>query len=89
MRTLGDLGAAPFGGLLSVEQWDGWIKSASSVSTWCLAVAMASVGLGTNLRRLQTLGLKPLGVGLAAALSVGVVSAGLIHLLSAALGGPA
>ncbi len=89
VRTLGDLGAAPFGGLLSVEQWDGWIKSASSVSTWCLAVAMASVGLGTNLRRLQTLGLKPLGVGLAAALSVGVVSAGLIHLLSAALGGPA
>lgn len=47
---------------------------------------MASVGLGTNLRRLRTLGLKPLGVGLVAALSVGVVSAGLIRFLSAALG---
>ncbi len=86
VRTVGDLGAAPFGGLLSAEQWSTWIESASTVSNWCLAVAMASVGLGTNLRRLRTLGLKPLGVGLVAALSVGVVSAGLIRFLSAALG---
>jgi uncharacterized membrane protein YadS len=44
---------------------------------------MASVGLGTNLARLRTLGLRPLGVGLAAALIVGVVSAGMVRLLSA------
>ena len=49
--------------------------------TWCLIVAMASVGLGTNLKRLRTLGLRPLGVGLAAAVVVGVVSFGLIRVL--------
>jgi uncharacterized membrane protein YadS len=45
-------------------------------------MAMASVGLGTNLKRLRSLGLRPLGVGLAAALIVGAVSAGLIRLLA-------
>lgn len=84
VRTLGDLGDAPFGGLISTAQWQAWIGSASSVSSGCLTVAMASVGLGTNLRRLQSLGLKPLGVGLAAALIVGAVSAVLIQLVSAA-----
>jgi uncharacterized integral membrane protein (TIGR00698 family) len=82
VRTLGDLGGAPFGGLLSAEQWSETIRLASSASAGCLTVAMASVGLGTNLRRLRTLGLKPLAVGLVAALSVGLVSAGLIHVLS-------
>jgi len=45
-------------------------------------VAMASVGLGTNLKRLRSLGVKPLGVGLVAALTVGGVSAVLIHVLA-------
>ena len=82
VRTLGDLGSSPFGGLLSVDQWHGLIDDASAVSKWALGVAMAAVGLGTNLKRLRTLGLKPLGVGLVAALTVGLVSAVLIHLLA-------
>ena len=41
---------------------------------------LAAIGLGTDLRRLRKLGLRPLGVGLAAALGVGVLSAGLIRL---------
>ncbi len=82
LRTLGDLGEAPFGGLLSDAQWKGFIGFASTLSAWCLTVAMASVGLGTNLKRLRSLGLKPLGVGLAAALIVGAVSTALIHLLA-------
>jgi uncharacterized membrane protein YadS len=81
VRTVGDLGAAPFGGLLSVESWHGATSAIATVSAWCLAVAMAAVGLGTNLKRLRTLGLRPLGVGLAAAVTVGVVSASLIGLL--------
>jgi uncharacterized membrane protein YadS len=48
-------------------------------------MAMASVGLGTNLKRLRGLGLKPLTAGLAAALIVGGVAAGLIHLLASTL----
>ena len=82
LRTVGDLGEAPFAGLLSAAQWTAGIGFLSTLSAWCLTVAMASVGLGTNLKRLRSLGLKPLGVGLAAALTVGVVSAGLIHLLA-------
>jgi uncharacterized integral membrane protein (TIGR00698 family) len=80
VRTIGDLGAMPFGGLVSVDQWESLISSVSRVSPWCLTIAMASVGLGTSFSRLRKLGLKPLGVGLAAALTVGVVSASLIHI---------
>jgi uncharacterized integral membrane protein (TIGR00698 family) len=83
VRTLGDLGAEPFGGMLVAVQWKAVIEWTSAASAWCLTVAMASVGLGTNLARLRTLGLRPLGVGLAAALIVGVVSAGMVRLLSA------
>jgi uncharacterized membrane protein YadS len=82
LRTLGDLGSDPFGGALSSDQWRDLIDGASTVSKWSLGVAMAAVGLGTNLRRLRTLGLRPLAVGLTAALTVGLVSFGLIHLLA-------
>ncbi len=78
LRTVGDLGDEPFYGLLSAEGWQALVAGVSSLSTWCLTVAMASVGLGTNLRRLRQLGLRPLGVGLAAAAAVGLVSAALI-----------
>jgi uncharacterized integral membrane protein (TIGR00698 family) len=87
LRTLGDLGAAPVGGLLSEASWEGLIGSLTALSSWCLTVAMASVGLGTHFARLRALGLRPLAVGLAAALSVGSVSALVLHGL-AALGGP-
>ena len=86
LRTLGDLGATPRAGLLSEEDWQGFIRSASLASAWCLTVAMAAVGLGTNLQRLKVLGLKPLAVGLTAALIVGAVSAALIHLLGPRIG---
>ncbi len=50
---------------------------------------MASVGLGTNLKRLRELGFKPLAAGFAAAMIVGGVAAGLIHLLASGLLQPA
>lgn len=81
LRTLGDLGDAPFAGWLATGTWERWIATTQTASTWCLTVAMASVGLGTNLKRLRTLGLKPLGVGLAAAAVVGAVSFATIQLL--------
>ena len=85
LRTLGDLGAEPFG-FLSPETWAGWIEVAGSASSLCLAVAMASVGLGTSLSRLRSLGLRPLGMGLAAALGVGVMSFLLVRLVGPILG---
>lgn len=47
-----------------------------------LAVAMAGVGLGTDIGKLRQLGAKPFYVGLFAALSVGVVSVILIKILA-------
>ena len=78
LRTLGDLGDSPFGGMLSLSRWEAAIETASSLSAWCLTIAMASVGLGTQLSRLKGLGFRPLAAGLVAALVVGVLSAGLI-----------
>ena len=43
--------------------------------------AMAAVGLGTSIKGLKAIGLKPLGAGLVAALLVGGVSIALISLL--------
>ena len=74
-RTLGDFGTEPFAGLLAPDQWQALIELAADVSIACLAVAMAAVGLGTHLGRLSVLGLRPLVVGLAAAVTVGGVSA--------------
>lgn len=80
LRTVGDLGDAPFGGLLDSGQWQGLIRILSDASIICLTVAMASVGLGTHLARLRTLGLRPLMAGFMAAAVVGGLSAGLLLL---------
>ncbi len=85
LRTLGDLGEHPFGGLLSLDRWARAIDALSGLSGWCLTVAMAAVGLGTNLTRLRKLGARPLLAGFAAALTVGAVSFLLIRALAATL----
>jgi uncharacterized integral membrane protein (TIGR00698 family) len=83
LRTFGDLGARPFG-LLEPATWRAWLESAGWLSTACLTVAMASVGLGTSLGRLARLGLRPLAAGFAIALLVGVVAFALIRSLAPA-----
>ena len=81
LRTLGDAGERPFG-VLSPERWQALIAALTQVSTACLIVAMASVGLGTDLRRLRSLGLRPMILGLALAATVGVVSFALVSLFA-------
>jgi uncharacterized integral membrane protein (TIGR00698 family) len=83
LRTVGDLGDRPFG-LLAPETWRACLDSASWLSAACLTVAMASVGLGTSLARLRSLGLRPLAAGLAIALLVGAVSYALIRVIAPA-----
>jgi uncharacterized integral membrane protein (TIGR00698 family) len=76
VRTLGDR---------TLEHAAGWtaaLGAASTLSTACLVVAMAGVGLSTRLGRLRSLGPKPLAAGLATALAVGLVSAAMVHLLA-------
>ena len=80
LRTIGDLGTSPFG-LLTPEQWHDFIKLASKVTTYCLGIAMAGVGLGTSIKGLKSIGFKPLGLGLVSALIVGIISTLLIKTL--------
>lgn len=77
LRTLGDLG-----GLLPSAAWQNVISNGQSLSAACLALAMAAIGLGTNLRKLRGLGLRPLAVGFAAALTTGAVATALIAALA-------
>lgn len=78
LRTAGDAGERAFG-LLEPASWARAIEGLSQASTACLTVAMASVGLGTDLRRLRRLGWKPLALGLLVAAVVGAASAALLH----------
>jgi uncharacterized integral membrane protein (TIGR00698 family) len=80
LRTLGDVGDRPFG-MLEPEQWKSIVGIVKQLATYCLAIAMAAVGLGTSIKGLRAIGLKPLGVGLFSALLVGVVSYTLVMLL--------
>ncbi|MEZ5513780.1 MAG: putative sulfate exporter family transporter [Steroidobacteraceae bacterium] len=79
LRTVGDLGAAPFG-VLSQTDWQSMLTLMQTLSEWCLIAAMAAVGLQTRLDSFATLGLRPLLLGLIAAALVGAVSAAALAL---------
>jgi uncharacterized membrane protein YadS len=81
LRTAGDA-VAVGSGALSDEAWEGFIAITAQLANACLIVAMASVGLGTSFSRLKTLGFKPLLVGLVAAALLGLVSYGMIQVVS-------
>ncbi len=81
LRTIGDTVAAE-SSMISVELWETFIATTGKAASWCLIIAMASVGLGTSFSRLKTLGFKPLVVGLVAAALLGVVSFAMIHAVS-------
>ena len=80
IRTVGDMGDSAFG-IITQPQWHTFVEWTKKLAEICLAVAMASVGLCTNIRDLISIGLKPLAMGLVAALLVGAVSATLTTLL--------
>jgi uncharacterized integral membrane protein (TIGR00698 family) len=82
LRTLGDVGEEPFGGFVDEAVWRRLLALGIAASGWCLTLAMAAVGLGTDLSRLRSLGLRPLVVGFVAAITVGGVSAALIRQLT-------
>jgi len=81
LRTLGDI-AVDESSIISVELWADVIATTGKAASWCLIIAMASVGLGTSFSRLKTLGFKPLVVGFVAATLLGLVSFGMIHLVA-------
>jgi uncharacterized integral membrane protein (TIGR00698 family) len=88
LRTAGDVvvAAASARGWAGVDVTAGWqafLDGAGTVSAWMLATALVGIGLTTDVRKLRALGWRPLAVGFAAALSVGLVSATSLWALAA------
>lgn len=80
LRTIGDSGDKAFG-FLEPATWNSVVDVTKQAAEICLAVAMAAVGLGTSIKGLRSIGLKPLAIGLFSALLVGGVSITLIKIL--------
>lgn len=56
------------------ETWNTFISYTKDIAKICLTMAMAAVGISTNLGELKEMGYKPFVVGLIAAVTVGLVS---------------
>ena len=77
IRSIGDYGIQSSDeafGIFLIYQWELTIHYIKSIAEYSLAIAMAAVGLSTNLISLRSLGIRPFYVGFTAALSVGFVS---------------
>lgn len=77
LRSIGDAGLNAAGaafGLWPEPTWSAIISGIKSIAELLFVVALAGVGLGTNFDSIKALGIKPFLVGLAASLSVGLVS---------------
>ncbi|MBL4701287.1 MAG: putative sulfate exporter family transporter [Phycisphaeraceae bacterium] len=73
VRTIGDMGDHAYG-VFDADTWHQIIDQTKGFAKWCLMLAMAAVGLGTSLKRIIKMGLRPFAVGFGAAALVGVVS---------------
>jgi len=79
LRSIGDFSVQSFGTAFGLWESVGWSSAVAYVKKAAeslLVVALAGVGLDTNLKLLAGLGLKPIGVGFASALLVGVIGMG-------------
>ena len=88
VRTLGDA-TVEGGRALGLWMPETWISVTRTIAGWAknlLAMAMASVGLGTSYQVLKGLGLRPFLLGLLAAALVGILSGALITILVPFLG---
>lgn len=84
-RSIGDAGVESGGaafGIWGEEAWADLIHAIRTTAEYCLAMAMAAVGLGTSITQLKGLGFKPFLVGIATAVAVGAVSIGLVFLFA-------
>ena len=84
IRSIGDAMGGAGHRVFGLWSAVGWKSAYTSVQAWAgnlLVVALAGVGLSTSVRTLRALGIKPLLVGLGAALAVGILSFGVITLL--------
>jgi uncharacterized integral membrane protein (TIGR00698 family) len=88
IRSVGDftLESGSAWGLFDDAQWSDLLQFIRAWSENFLAIAMAGVGLGTGLRTLRTMGIRPFYVGFGASITVGVLSVagiGVLNLIGA------
>lgn len=85
IRTIGDSGVEENQlayGLFNPEEWETvWSSLNTLGSTYFLGIAMAAVGLSTNLRTFKSLGAKPFYIGMGAAFSVTIMSLLMVYIL--------
>lgn len=84
LRSIGDAGIDGGGqafAIFSSGLWSDLILYVKQWSGYILATAMAGVGLGTSLKTMKGLGIRPFYVGLISATVVGVVSLILVFIL--------
>jgi uncharacterized membrane protein YadS len=77
IRTTGDITLQSSGssfGVLGANDWFATISFIKQTAEISLAIAMASLGLSTNLKSLASFGVRPFYLGFVAATSVGIVS---------------
>lgn len=77
VRSIGDLWLAAGGhayGILDAASWKALYSWTQDAAIFLLTVALAGIGLTTRLGVLKGLGIKPMLVGLSAALAVGLIS---------------
>jgi uncharacterized integral membrane protein (TIGR00698 family) len=83
-RSIGDAGISAGGNAFGLWDQGTWSHISSTIKVWAetlLVVALAGVGLSTNLRAIRGMGIKPYLVGLGAAVAVGIISYVMISLL--------
>jgi uncharacterized integral membrane protein (TIGR00698 family) len=77
VRTFGDYSLEQNSkafGLFNIELWNGLIFEINFLSKLLLTIAMAAIGISTDLKKLKLIGLKVFYYGFAIALFVGVIS---------------
>ncbi len=82
LRSIGDYAVVNRNFMWNAEGWNALCSLIKQGAGYFLAVAMAGVGLGTDIKKLKQLGAKPFFVGLCAALSVGIISFALIKIFA-------
>lgn len=88
LRTVGDLGARPFG-VLEPDQWRAAVGVLQLAAEQFLLIAMAAVGLTSVFAGLRSIGIRPFLLGLFAAVLIGGGSLLLISLFAERLIGTA
>ena len=84
IRSIGDASLNATGAAFGIWDASAWASIILTVKTWAnnlLVIALAGVGLSTNIRTFKNLGVKPFFVGLGAALAVGMISYIVISLM--------